>query len=193
MKKAIFLDKDGTLIHDMPYNVDTSLIRWNDGVFESLRLLKDRGYLLIVVSNQSGIAHGYFTEREMMIVRTKMYHDLVEAGARLDGFYFCPHHPDGVVADYAKVCHCRKPAPGMILQAADDFNIDLSQSWMIGDILNDIEAGNNAGCKTILINNGNETEWITTEERTPDFTVHNIKEAVEKIFSTQDLYVSNEQ
>lgn len=193
MKKAIFLDKDGTLIHDIPYNVDTSLIRWNDGVFESLRLLKDRGYLLIVVSNQSGIAHGYFTEREMMIVRTKMYHDLVEAGARLDGFYFCPHHPDGVVADYAKVCHCRKPAPGMILQAADDFNIDLSQSWMIGDILNDIEAGNNAGCKTILINNGNETEWITTEERTPDFTVHNIKEAVEKIFSTQDLYVSNEQ
>lgn len=193
MKKAIFLDKDGTLIHDIPYNVDTSLIRWNDGVFESLRLLKDRGYLLIVVSNQSGIAHGYFTEREMMIVMEKMYHDLVEAGARLDGFYFCPHHPDGVVADYAKVCHCRKPAPGMILQAADDFNIDLSQSWMIGDILNDIEAGNNAGCKTILINNGNETEWITTEERTPDFTVHNIKEAVEKIFSTQDLYVSNEQ
>lgn len=193
MKKAIFLDKDGTLIHDIPYNVDTSLIRWNDGVFESLRLLKDRGYLLIVVSNQSGIAHGYFTEREMMGVMEKMYHDLVEAGARLDGFYFCPHHPDGVVADYAKVCHCRKPAPGMILQAADDFNIDLSQSWMIGDILNDIEAGNNAGCKTILINNGNETEWITTEERTPDFTVHNIKEAVEKIFSTQDLYVSNEQ
>src|SRR5690606_11354834 len=133
------------------------------------------------------------TEREMMIVRTKMYHDLVEAGARLDGFYFCPHHPDGVVADYAKVCHCRKPAPGMILQAVDDFDIDLSQSWMIGDILNDIEAGNNAGCKTILINNGNETEWITMEKRTPDFTVHNIKEAVEKIFSTQDLYVSNEQ
>lgn len=191
--RAVFLDKDGTIIHNVPYNVDVSLIKWTDGALANLRLLQESGYLLIVVSNQSGIAHGYFTETEILRVREKMYSDLKEAGASFDGFFFCPHHPDGVITAYATNCHCRKPAPGMILEAARDFNIDLRHSWMIGDILNDVEAGNRAGCNTILINNGNETEWKMTELRKPAFVATSMSEAVERILATNNLYVGNER
>ena len=89
--------------------------------------------------------------------------------------YYCPHYPDGKIQKYKIECDCRKPKPGLILQAAREHDIDLSNSWMIGDILNDVEAGNRAGCKTILLDNGNETEWIWNEIRTPAFIVNNWK------------------
>jgi D-glycero-D-manno-heptose 1,7-bisphosphate phosphatase len=101
-------------------------------------------------------------------------------GATIDDFYFCPHHPEGVVRIYAKECVCRKPSEGLLIEAAQKWNIDLSQSWMVGDILNDIEAGSRAGCKTILVNNGNETEWIFTPQRTPTLIVRDLAEAAEK-------------
>jgi D-glycero-D-manno-heptose 1,7-bisphosphate phosphatase len=99
----------------------------------------------------------------------------------LDGFYYCPHHPDGNIEKYSVECNCKKPKPGMILQAAKKFNIDLSQSWLIGDILNDVEAGKMAGCKTILIDNGNETEWMVNKLRLPDYLVKDMEEVSEKV------------
>lgn len=178
MKKAIFLDKDGTLIEDVPYNVNPALLRFTDGAIEGLRELQATGFLLIVVSNQAGLAHGYFNETELRNLERALKAELARHGVTLDGFFFCPHHPEGSVPAYTIACECRKPAPGMILQATAYYGIDPGASWMVGDILNDVEAGNRAGCKTILIDNNNETEWIFSEERTPTAVAANFRQAV---------------
>jgi D-glycero-D-manno-heptose 1,7-bisphosphate phosphatase len=175
--KAVFIDKDGTLIPDIPYNVNPELVTLSPGAADGLRLLISAGFRIVIVSNQSGIAHGYFTEDELLKVQDRIVELLGQEQIKIDGFYFCPHHPCGSRPEYAIVCDCRKPAPGMILQAAKELDIDLSLSWMIGDILDDMEAGKRAGAKTILINNGNETEWKMNEYRKPDFRVHDISEA----------------
>jgi D-glycero-D-manno-heptose 1,7-bisphosphate phosphatase len=168
-RKAIFLDKDGTLIPDVPYNVNPDLIILNNGVIEGLKLLKDNGYILAVISNQAGVARGYFKYNELEKVKEKLNLLLKKQGIEIDAYYFCPHHPLGKVAEYSVACDCRKPEPGMILKAAKDLQIDTKKSWMIGDILNDVEAGNRAGCKTILLDIGNETEWSESPFRTPTF------------------------
>ncbi len=179
--KAIFLDKDGTLINDLPYNVDPRRMILARGAAAGLRLFARLGYRLLVVSNQSGIARGYFGETALPAVQRRLA-DLMEASqARLDGFYYCPHHPDGVVPRYALACICRKPMPGMLLRAASEHGIELADSWMIGDILHDVEAGNRAGCKTILIDNGNETEWNVSALRKPDFIVADLHAAARLI------------
>ena len=176
-RKAVFIDKDGTLIPNIPYNIDPGRITIDDETIEGLRLLKDEGFLLIVISNQSGIAKGYFKEMDLQQVWNKISALLQKHEISIDAFYYCPHEPNGIVEQYAMECDCKKPLPGMILKAAAELKIDLSQSWMIGDILNDVEAGNRAGCSTILIDNGNETEWKMSEERTPAFIAGNILEA----------------
>ena len=176
MNKAIFLDKDGTLITDVPYNVSLQNVVLEEGVADGLQMLQRMGYKLVVISNQPGISHGYFEEEDLYKVHR---HIQQLSGVRIDGFYYCPH-AESKVAD-AVVCNCRKPGPGLLYQAARDLEIELQQSWMIGDILNDVEAGNRAGCRTILIDNGNETEWELHKERVPDFIVHNFSEAVVKI------------
>ena len=176
-RKAVFIDKDGTLIPNIPYNIDPRRITIEDETIEGLRLLKDEGFLFIVISNQSGIAKGYFKEMDLEQVWNKISALLQRHEISIDAFYYCPHEPNGTVEQYAVECDCRKPLPGMILKAASQLKIDLSQSWMIGDILNDVEAGNRAGCSTILIDNGNETEWQMSEERTPAFIAGNILEA----------------
>jgi len=185
MAKAIFLDKDGTLIPDIPYNVNPALITIEENAVEGLKGLVNEGYLLIIVSNQSGAARGLFTEDKLAGVEQKIRDLLQVENITLDGFYYCPHHPEGSVRQYAINCGCRKPMPGMILKASAEHDIDLSSSWMIGDILNDAEAGNRAGCKTILIDNGNETEWLQGEYRTPTFVCKSINEAAAHILSKQ--------
>lgn len=176
MNKAIFLDKDGTLIKDVPYNVNPLLIKLEPFVAETLAKLRKRNYMLIVVSNQSGVAKGLFDEKDLTAVNDTIQKLLSEHKISIDDFYYCPHHSEAVVEQYKLDCNCRKPKAGLIWRAAKDHNIDLKQSWMIGDILNDVEAGKKARCKTILINNGNETEWILNEKRTPHFIVKNMKE-----------------
>jgi D-glycero-D-manno-heptose 1,7-bisphosphate phosphatase len=185
MEAAIFIDKDGTLIHDIPYNVDPDLIALQDNSVDGLKMLCDNGYRLIVVSNQSGIACGYFSEDDLVIVEEKLRSLLKPFGIELSGFYFCPHYANGIIHEYAVDCYCRKPMPGMLLHAAEVNDIDLTNSWMIGDILNDVEAGNRAGCKTILIDNGNETDWVTGELRTPTITCRNINKAADCILNHQ--------
>jgi D-glycero-D-manno-heptose 1,7-bisphosphate phosphatase len=185
MNRAIFIDKDGTLVKNVPYNIDPALIELEDDAAEALRMLKERGYLIIIVSNQSGVAHGYFEESELEKVKNQIEHLLQKQNAAIDAFYYCPHHPEGKESEYSISCDCRKPQPGMLIQAARDFAVDLTLSWMIGDILNDVEAGSRAGCKTILIDNGNETEWITNEMRLPAYIVRNLKEASTVILQTE--------
>jgi D-glycero-D-manno-heptose 1,7-bisphosphate phosphatase len=183
MNKAIFLDKDGTLIPDIPYNVDPSKITLEHNILSGLKKLQAEGYKLIIVSNQSGVAKGYFTEKRMIHVSRRMKELFRMNDLKLDGFYYCPHHPEGLVQGYNIDCDCRKPKPGMLLRAAAYHKLDLKNSWMIGDILNDVEAGNRAGCKTILINNGNETEWVTGEYRTPILICKTINEASVKLLN----------
>ena len=188
MRKAIFLDKDGTLIYDVPYNADPQRIFLQESLIHGLRNLQASGYLLIVVANQPGIAHGHFSEFHLKGVKSKMESLLAEEGIMLDGFYYCPHHPEGRMVQYAYQCTCRKPLPGMLLQAAEDHGIDLSASWMMGDILHDVEAGNRAGCSTILIDNGNETEWRTGYGRVPDHVAPTINEAASIILGQANNY-----
>ena len=163
----MFLDKDGTLIKDVPYNVDPDKIRLMPGVARGLHTLQSAGYRLLVVSNQSGVARGYFTEAALQPVFQRLHQLLAAAGVTLSGFYYCPHHPEGTVEQYAIACQCRKPRPALILRAAHDHDVDLSHSWFVGDILNDVEAGRRAGCRTVLVDNGSETEWLDGPQRRP--------------------------
>jgi D,D-heptose 1,7-bisphosphate phosphatase len=116
-----------------------------------LKRLQQAGYLLIVITNQSGVARGFFDEAEVIALMQAFQKMLKDLDVNLDGSYYCPHHPEGTLLSYSIQCPCRKPNPGMILAAASDLEIDLSQSWMVGDSLVDIEAGQNAGCKTLLL------------------------------------------
>jgi D-glycero-D-manno-heptose 1,7-bisphosphate phosphatase len=184
-RAAVFLDKDGTLIVDVPYNVDPVLVRLTDGALDGLRDLHHAGYLLIVVSNQSGVARGLFREEALGAVEARLRALLGEAGVPLAGFYFCPHHPDGDVEQYARTCTCRKPAPGLLSRAAHDHGIDLSRSWLVGDILHDVEAGRRAGCRTILLDVGHETEWELTPARTPDLVASSLGEAARLILNDE--------
>ncbi|KAM3094274.1 D-glycero-alpha-D-manno-heptose-1,7-bisphosphate 7-phosphatase [Phormidesmis sp. 146-12] len=181
MVPAVFLDKDGTLIPDIPYNVDPDLITLSFGAEEALRSLHQSGFKLIIVSNQSGVARGFFSETELSFVEQKIRELLDAIDVPLTGFYYCPHHLSGKIAKYAIACNCRKPSPGMLVKAAQKHSIDLQRSWMIGDILNDIEAGHRAGCKTILIDNGNETEWVLSPQRVPHHKVTDLIEAANQI------------
>jgi histidinol-phosphate phosphatase family protein len=175
--RAVFLDKDGTLIEDVPYNVDPTLIRLAPGAGDGLRQLHMAGYRLIVISNQSGVARGHFPEAALGDVERRLRELLADAGVPLAGFYYCPHHPAGVVPEYAFDCGCRKPAPGLIQRACRDHGLDVAASWFVGDILDDMEAGRRAGCRTVLIDNGNETEWVLTPAREPHHKAGDLAEA----------------
>jgi D-glycero-D-manno-heptose 1,7-bisphosphate phosphatase len=181
VNKAVFLDKDGTLIRDIPYNVNPELITLSENMVPGLKSLMEAGYQLVVVSNQSGAAMGFFDYDQLFMAERKIRDLLAASGIEVTAFYYCPHHPQAIVKEYRKTCTCRKPAPGMLRAAAKTHQIDLSHSWMIGDILDDIEAGNIAGCKTVLINNGNETEWKMNRKRVPDSIVPDINAASEYI------------
>jgi histidinol-phosphate phosphatase family protein len=181
--RAVFLDKDGTVVEDVPYNVDPARIRLVPGAREGLRALHRAGYRLAVVSNQPGVARGCFPEAALAAVGHRLAQLLADFGVPLAGFYYCPHHPAGSVPGYAVACGCRKPAPGLVLRAARDLGVSLGESWLIGDILDDVEAGRRAGCRTVLIDNGNETEWQLTPGRCPHHAVADLAEAARIILS----------
>jgi D-glycero-D-manno-heptose 1,7-bisphosphate phosphatase len=170
LKPAIFLDKDGTVLKDVPYNVDPDRMVFERGVPDGLRRLAALGWPLYVVSNQPGVALRYFQESALRNVEHRLGAMFAETGASLAGMYCCPHHPAGSHGAYSYSCVCRKPAPGLLLRAASEHAIDLDKSWMMGDILNDVEAGSRAGCRTVFIDNGNETEWQQGPFRWPTIT-----------------------
>ena len=177
---AIFLDKDGTLIDDVPYNVDPRRISLAPGAAAGVRRLSRLGYRFLVVSNQPGVAQGRFDAAALEPVRQRLAQLLDEQGAHLQGFYYCPHGPD-------EGCACRKPRAGMLTRAAAEHSVDLAASWMIGDILDDVEAGARAGCRTILIDNGNETMWLRSPLRTPTWIASDLDAAAQLIQATRGL------
>ncbi len=175
-QKAIFLDRDGTINKYVGFLRNIDDFELMPGVDEAIRKINASGYLAIVVTNQPVIARGEVTVPELNEVHNKMETLLGNSGAYLDAIYYCPHHPhkgyEGEIPELKIECECRKPKPGMILKAAQEYNINLSDSWMIGDGENDIKAGKNAGCRTALIG---------TEEFGQDISVESLLEAVEKI------------
>ncbi|MGE3961550.1 MAG: D-glycero-alpha-D-manno-heptose-1,7-bisphosphate 7-phosphatase [Dehalococcoidia bacterium] len=185
MSVTVFLDKDGTLVEDIPYNVDPDRIRLAPTAARALRLLADYDCRVVVVSNQSGVARGYFSESSLAGVRDRLALLCRRVNVEFAGFYYCPHHPDGEVMELAIECDCRKPADGLIRQAALDLGVALEETWMVGDILDDVEAGNRAGCRTILIDNDNETEWRLSARRWPTVVVRSLEDAARVI--TEDI------
>jgi len=185
--KAVFLDRDHTLIEDPGYISDPSSVRLLPGVELALKSLTQAGYKLIVVTNQSGVARGLLTEEALEKVHAEMRRQLSEKGARLDAIYHCPYHPEGTVEGYAMDSELRKPRPGMLLQGAAEFDIDLAQSWMVGDSPRDIEAGQRAGCRTIRLRTRTSAGvgGAEDEDVQADFTVRNLVDAARVILRSE--------
>jgi D-glycero-D-manno-heptose 1,7-bisphosphate phosphatase len=175
--KAIFFDCDGTLIEDPGYINHPDQVKLLAGVTDALVELRAMGYKLVVVSNQSGVARGIITEKVLGQIYDRLKQLLAEKNAAIDRIYYCPYHPDGVIEKYRKESNDRKPAPGMLLTAAAEMNIDLNQSWMIGNSDRDIEAGLQAGCKTVLINYSAH-RLLEAPACKPHYRAVNMKEAV---------------
>jgi len=187
--KAVFLDRDDTLIEDPGYLNDPARVKLLPGVELAIRSLHQAGYKLVVVTNQSGIARGMLTEQALELIHAEMRRQLAEKGAHLDAIYFCPFHPEGTVEPYAIESDLRKPQPGMILKAAQELELDLSASWMVGDGPRDIEAGQRAGCRTIRVR-GRAIPPMPGEEASDegvqaDFTVRNLLDAARVILREQ--------
>jgi D-glycero-D-manno-heptose 1,7-bisphosphate phosphatase len=174
LDRAVFVDKDGTLVENVPYNVDPGLLVFTPHALQGLRLLSEHGYRLVVVSNQPGVALGRFDESALSRLRTVLMVRLAEHGVRLAGFRWCPHAPGAG-------CSCRKPAPGLLQQAATELSLDLARSWMVGDILDDVEAGHRAGCRSVLLDVGNETVWKRGRHRRPEHTAADLLDAAHAI------------
>lgn len=153
-KPAVFLDRDGTINQEVGYIRDLDNLALIPGAAEAIRQLNQMGIPVVVVTNQSGVARGYYPESWMEQLHGRLKTLLAAEGAQLDGVYYCPHLPDGEVPEYSFDCDCRKPEPGMLEQAAKDLNLDLSHSFMIGDKATDIDVGLRVGCKTILLRSG---------------------------------------
>ena len=154
-QKAIFLDRDGTINRYVGFLRDINDFELLPGVAEAIRTINRSGYLAIVVTNQPVVARGEVTEAGLREIHNKMETILGREGAYIDALYYCPHHPhrgyDGEIPELKVNCGCRKPRPGMLLRAAEDYNIDLPRSWMVGDGENDVLAGQAAGCRAIRI------------------------------------------
>jgi D-glycero-D-manno-heptose 1,7-bisphosphate phosphatase len=153
VRPAVFLDRDGTLIAEVGYLGDPDGVDVLPGVPEALRRLRDAGFALVVVSNQAGVARGYFTEHDVLAVNSRVAEALESEGIRLDAWHYCVHHPD-----FGDPCECRKPEPGMLRRAARELDLDLSRSWIVGDHPSDAEAGRRAGARGILVLSGHTHE-----------------------------------
>ncbi len=169
-QKAIFLDRDGTINKYVGFLRNIDEFELIDGVAAAIRKINESGYLAIVVTNQPVVARGEVSFEELEEIHNKMETLLGKEGVYLDAIYYCPHHPhkgyEGERPELKIDCDCRKPKPGMLFKAAEDFNIDLSQSWMVGDGENDVKAGINAGCKTVLLSNSDQNYGQTITKKT---------------------------
>lgn len=158
--KAVFFDRDGVLNVDVAYLYKIEKLRWVDGAKEAAAYLTALGYKLFIVTNQSGIARGYYTVEQMQELHAYMRREIAAVGGRIEKIYYCPHHKEGVVPEYSCDCDCRKPKPGMLLQACTEYDIDKEQSFLIGDGQRDVEAAEAAGIKGYLFKGGNLLEFV---------------------------------
>jgi D-glycero-D-manno-heptose 1,7-bisphosphate phosphatase len=181
-RKAVFLDRDGTIVAHEPYLSSPDQLRLLPNAAKGIRLFKEHGYLIIVVTNQSGIARGFFDEERLMLIHKKLMSMLKDEGVEIDDICYCPHHREGVIEHYKVDCDCRKPKPKMLLDAAKQYHIDLTQSLMIGDSESDMLAGKNAGCTCVFIRNGCMNDASITPRIGMDYVVKDLLEAA-RIFT----------
>ena len=181
---AIFLDRDGTLNVEKDYLYKIEDFEFIPGAEKAIRQLKEAGFLVVVVTNQSGIGRGYYEQGDVIRLHEYIQEELRRLNTEIDAFYFCPHHPEKGMGEYRKACNCRKGAPGMLLQAATEHNIDLQRSYMIGDKLADIEAGEAAGCNTILVSTGYGARTRNLMEQGRTVVAKDLLAASELIVST---------
>ncbi len=158
--KAVFFDRDGTLNVDIAYLHRPEDFIWIEGAKEAIKYVNDKGYLAILVTNQSGVARGYYPEEDIKEVYEWMNKELAKIGAHLDALFFCPHHPQGKIPAYTQVCNCRKPDTGMIDEACLQFNIERSKSYFVGDSDTDMDCAHNAGIQGIRFAGGNLLDCI---------------------------------
>jgi D,D-heptose 1,7-bisphosphate phosphatase len=187
MKKhaAVFLDRDGTINEEVGYMDSLEKLKIIPEAFESIRLINQNGMKAVVVTNQSGVARGFFSEDFVQTVHVLIQKQLKARQAFIDAFYFCPHHPTEGQGVYLQTCNCRKPAPGLLFKAADEMEIDLGRSYMIGDMPKDIEAAKRAGAKGILVRTGYGQEHRAFDVE-PDYIAGNILDAVRWILKDKE-------
>lgn len=194
MKKnpAIFLDRDGVINKEVGYLDSLDKLMIFPSTFEAVRLINLSGFKAVVVTNQAGVAKGLFTEAFVRETHEYLQAALKQKNAAIDAFYYCPHHPTEGSPRYRRICDCRKPAPGLFLQAANDMDIDLSASFMIGDRYRDIEAAHRAGAKGVLVKTGYGTDMLEnagpdqeTPQGKPEFIAEDILQAVHWILRNQ--------
>jgi len=166
-RRAVFFDRDGTLNQDLGYVGRVEDLILIPEAIQTVKELNENEFLVIVISNQSGVARGFFSQKNVEAIHQKIKEDFLKMGAAIDAFYYCPHHPD-------EGCCCRKPSPKMVVTAAKRFQIDLGRSYFVGDKLSDVKTGLAAGCKTVLLKSNNEP----VEETTPQFQASNLTEAI---------------
>ena len=177
--KAIFMDRDGVVNEELSYLSNPDDFRFIDGSIKAMKILKNLGYHLIVITNQAGIARGFFTEKKLEKIHQKMRKSLEENDITLDDIYYCPHHPN-----FTGPCECRKPQPGMIFAAAEKYDIILDQSYMVGDTLKDIETGYNAKIKTVLVMTGYGMEELKKiDKMKPNLICENLLDFAENLKS----------
>lgn len=186
-KRVVFLDRDGTINVEVGYLSRPEDFVMIDGAAEAIKLLNDAGFVVVVVSNQSGVARGYFTEEDVMKVNDRMLFELNVKGAFVDAVYYCPHHPDFGDEKYKVDCECRKPKTGMVEKAKEELGISTEGSFVVGDHKGDIELGKNIGAKTVLLLSGHgseEAKKLGEEGITPDHTAKDILSAVKYILGS---------
>jgi D-glycero-D-manno-heptose 1,7-bisphosphate phosphatase len=186
---AVFLDRDGTINEEVNYLGDPALLKLTPGAAKAICLLNSHNIPVIVVTNQAGIARGYFNEAQMHLVHQALDLILAPDNAKIDAYYFCPHHPTAGIGEYKTNCSCRKPNPGMLHQAAQDLHLDLSQSYLVGDKLTDIQAGNLAGCQTVLVETGyGKAESKTKQDEIkPDRIALDLLDAIDWILAQSNF------
>jgi D-glycero-D-manno-heptose 1,7-bisphosphate phosphatase len=179
MNRAVFLDRDGVITQEPPhYAHKVSQLKLVPKSADAIRLLNENGFLVVVACNQAGIARGYYREEDAILFNQAMKDNLAREGARIDAMYYCPHHPEAKIERYRVNCNCRKPEPGMLIRAEKELNLDLMQSFMVGDKLSDIEAGKRAGCKTIMVRTGQGVEELKAKQVECDYVANDLYDAV---------------
>jgi len=187
MNRAVFIDRDGVITQEPPYYAHKlSELNFVANAARAIGLLNKNGFVVIVVSNQAGIAHGYYQEEDTLLFNQAVEENLSKMDARIDATYYCPHHPEAKIERYRVKCDCRKPEPGMLTRAASELDVDLKQSFMVGDKLSDIEAGRRAGCKTIMVKTGQGLEELKAKQIECDYVADDLYDAVKHILSLPD-------
>ena len=183
MRRAVFIDRDGVIIQEPPHYPHThDQMKLIPKTGDAIRLLNENDFNVIIVTNQAGVAKGYFTEDDVISFNQLMIKELEKLNAKIDAIYYCCHHPDAKIEKYKKYCDCRKPKPGMLKKAEKDLYIDLKYSFMIGDKKIDIDTGKNVGTKTCLVLTGHGIEEINKYNIQYDFIAKDLYDATNKIF-----------